>query len=311
MLQQPPSDSEGVLLPAATPPEDHRCRVGPSRCSWRSGRFSIIGLPVGIKTFHHRGAVTSLAQLFTDIHQGFWFSQKCLTASGSYNWGPFLCPGEAAVRQLQAVHRALPVPDEEHASGFPLHQRRCHYTLRAHAEVKSHRHHITHSAVLPYQEQPFKATFHPNRHRETTVTLCGGSSFGFLTRTEIALSFPITHVKGNIKPFFVPHNILLHKSWKLPDIYASISPHNILYPLSIPQKKSLIKFTEIWKHYIPFRELMCIWKLVDLHKISPKSQAFFFRRPRYAQCTLYVLFLWNRWLIYALPLSNVFNVGEP
>lgn len=69
----------------------------------------------------------------------------------SYNWGPFLCPGEAAVRQLQAVHRALPVPDEEHASGFPLLQRRCHYTLRAHAEVKFTlpSHHVTHSSPPP------------------------------------------------------------------------------------------------------------------------------------------------------------------
>lgn len=46
-----------------------------------------------------------------------------------------MCPGEAAVRQLQAVHRALPVPDEEHAAGFPLHKRRRHHALRAHAEV--------------------------------------------------------------------------------------------------------------------------------------------------------------------------------
>lgn len=67
----------------------------------------------------------------------------------SYNWGPFLCPGEAAVRQLQAVHRALPVSDEEHASGFPLHQRRCHYTLRAHAQVKSHYHRITSHHLSP------------------------------------------------------------------------------------------------------------------------------------------------------------------
>lgn len=71
----------------------------------------------------------------------------------SYNRGPFLCPGEAAVRQLQAAHRALPLSDEEHASGFPLHQRRCHYTLRAHAEVKSHRHRIaSRTSPLPAVE---------------------------------------------------------------------------------------------------------------------------------------------------------------
>uniref|UniRef100_A0A672Y9H9 BAI1 associated protein 3 n=1 Tax=Sphaeramia orbicularis TaxID=375764 RepID=A0A672Y9H9_9TELE len=31
--------------------------------------------------FHHLETVTSLAQLFTDIHEGFWLSQKCLAAS--------------------------------------------------------------------------------------------------------------------------------------------------------------------------------------------------------------------------------------
>lgn len=87
----------------------------------------------------------------------------------SYNWGPFLCPGEAAVRQLQAVHRALPVSDEEHASDFPLHQRCCHYTLRAHAEVKSHCHHIT-SPVLPYQEPQTQT------QRDFNQSVCGGST---------------------------------------------------------------------------------------------------------------------------------------
>lgn len=42
VLQQPPSEPEGVLLPAAAPPEDHRCRVGSSRCEGRPGRFDII-----------------------------------------------------------------------------------------------------------------------------------------------------------------------------------------------------------------------------------------------------------------------------
>lgn len=79
MLQQPPSDTEGVLLPAAAPPEDHRCRVGPRRCEGRPGRLSAISLSVGTKTFPYLETVTSLAQLFTDMHQGFWSSQKCLT----------------------------------------------------------------------------------------------------------------------------------------------------------------------------------------------------------------------------------------
>lgn len=83
VLQQPPSDPEGVLLPAAAPPEDYRCRVGPSRCAGRPSRFYTVAPPTGkkTKTFHHLETVTSLAQLLTDIHQGFWFSQKCLTAS--------------------------------------------------------------------------------------------------------------------------------------------------------------------------------------------------------------------------------------
>lgn len=46
VLQQPPSDPEGVLLPAAAPPEDHRCRVGPDRCEGRPGRFSAFSLSV-------------------------------------------------------------------------------------------------------------------------------------------------------------------------------------------------------------------------------------------------------------------------
>lgn len=97
--------------------------------------------------------------------------------TGSYNWRPFLCPGEAAIRQLQTVHRALPVPDEEHASGFPLHQRSCHHTLRAHAEVKSHLHRIPLStcAAMPRT----RSTLHLHQHRATTkqsVPLCGGSS---------------------------------------------------------------------------------------------------------------------------------------
>lgn len=81
VLQQPPSDPEGVLLPAAAPPEDHRCRVGPCRCEGRPGRFSAHRPLSRKKSFHHLESVTSLAQLLTDIHQGFWFSQKCLTAS--------------------------------------------------------------------------------------------------------------------------------------------------------------------------------------------------------------------------------------
>lgn len=81
VLQQPPSDPEGVLLPAAAPPEDHRCRVGPSRSEGRPGRFLHHWPPIRKKTSHHLETVTSLAQLFTDIHQGFWISQKCLTAS--------------------------------------------------------------------------------------------------------------------------------------------------------------------------------------------------------------------------------------
>lgn len=46
VLQQPPSDAEGVLLPAATPPEDHRCRVGCPHCEGRPGRFSIYALAI-------------------------------------------------------------------------------------------------------------------------------------------------------------------------------------------------------------------------------------------------------------------------
>lgn len=85
----------------------------------------------------------------------------------SYNRGPFLCPGEAAVRQLQAAHRALPVSDEEHASGFPLHQRRCHYTLRAHAEVKSHRHRIaSRTSPLPAVEPGTRSAHSPRETHE-------------------------------------------------------------------------------------------------------------------------------------------------
>ncbi|TMS14717.1 BAI1-associated protein 3 [Larimichthys crocea] len=43
VLQQPPSDTEGVLLPAAAPPEDHRCRVGPCHREGRPGRFFAMG----------------------------------------------------------------------------------------------------------------------------------------------------------------------------------------------------------------------------------------------------------------------------
>lgn len=161
VLQQPPSNPEGVLLPAAAPPEDHRCRVGPSHCERRPGRFFATGLPVG-KSLSSCGN-NHLISSALHWHSSRFLVQPKMSHSQytwSYNWGPFLCPGEAVVRQLQAVHRALPVPDEEHASDFPLHQRCCHYTLRAHAEVKSHRHHITHLPVPPYQEhaQPFTLT---------------------------------------------------------------------------------------------------------------------------------------------------------
>lgn len=74
-------------------------------------------------------------ELLADAHRGFWWSRKRLTAS--FNFPPLLCPGEAAVGQLQALHGALPVPDEEHEAGFPVRQRRRHYSLRADAEVKS------------------------------------------------------------------------------------------------------------------------------------------------------------------------------
>lgn len=47
VLQQPSSEPEAVLLPAAAPPEDHRCRVGPSHREGRPGRFYIIGFPIG------------------------------------------------------------------------------------------------------------------------------------------------------------------------------------------------------------------------------------------------------------------------
>lgn len=102
----------------------------------------------------------------------------------SYNWGPFLCPGEAAVRQLQAVHRALPVSDEEHASGFPLHQRRCHYTLRAHAEVKSHCHHITSCTRLCCHTRNTLSLSPQQTQRDFNQSVCGGSSVGLLTQTE-------------------------------------------------------------------------------------------------------------------------------
>lgn len=183
VLQQPPSDPEGVLLPAAAPPEDYRCRVGPSRCAGRPSRFYTIAPPTGKKNKNLSSSRNShLISSAPHWHSSRFLVQPKMSHSQctrSYNWGPFLCPGEAAVRQLQAVHRALPVPDEEHASGFPLHQRCCHYTLRAHAEVKAHHHHITHSPVLSYQHvQPFTPT---NTERLQRVTLCGGSSVGFLT----------------------------------------------------------------------------------------------------------------------------------
>ena len=135
--------------------------------------------------------------------------------TGSYNWGPFLCPGEAAVRQLQAVHWALPVPDEEHASDFPLHQRRCHYTLRAHAEVKSHHHCIKHSAVLSYQihAQPFTPTY-TERLQPVSHTLWRLQCWviarvisQYITAV-ISWSFLITHVKGNIEHLFLTSHYL-------------------------------------------------------------------------------------------------------
>lgn len=127
--------------------------------------------------------------------------------TGSYNWGPFLCPGEAAVRQLQAVHRALPVPDEEHASGFPVHQRRCHHTLRAHVEVKSHHHRITHLAPAPI--------FTPNKHRETTtgqsrsveVTLLGSSQQEYYSSNILIISHCSTKKKIHEHLFLAAHAI--------------------------------------------------------------------------------------------------------
>lgn len=145
MLQRPPPDAEGVLLPAAAPPEDHWCRVGPCRREGRPGRFSTINLLSGGENLSSSGN-SHLVSSARHWHSSRFLVQPKMSHSQhtwSYNWGPFLCPGEAAVRQLQAVHRTLPLSDEEHASGFPLHQRCCHYALRAHAEVKSHCHHIT------------------------------------------------------------------------------------------------------------------------------------------------------------------------
>lgn len=80
VLQQPPSEPAAVLLPAAAPPEDHRCRVGSSSCAGRPGRSDVIASRWEEKPVISGGTVTSLAQLLTGIHQGFWFSQKCLTA---------------------------------------------------------------------------------------------------------------------------------------------------------------------------------------------------------------------------------------
>lgn len=113
----------------------------------------------------------------------------------SYNRGPFLCPGEAAVRQLQAAHRALPVSDEEHASGFPLHQRRCHYTLRAHAEVKSHRHRIaSRTSPLPAVEPGTRSAHSPQETHEHFSGLVFGQDVGGVgVRTRISLSLLITH----------------------------------------------------------------------------------------------------------------------
>lgn len=135
----------------------------------------------------------------------------------SYNWGPFLCPGEAAVRQLQAVHRALPVSDEEHASGFPLHQRCCHYTLRAHAEVKSHCHHITSRTRLccharhtlnlsPQQTQ---------RDFSQSVILCGGSSVGSLLEQKSLNHCSLLTAKNVFKTFVPDHNLCCIEPEKL------------------------------------------------------------------------------------------------
>lgn len=74
-------------------------------------------------------------------------SKKPVGVLLSSNFLPF-CPGAAAVRQLQALHGALPVPDEEHAAGLPVRQRRRHYTLRAHAEVKPRRRRTFQSSVI-------------------------------------------------------------------------------------------------------------------------------------------------------------------
>lgn len=59
-----------------------------------------------------------------------------LRPPASFSFPPFLCAGAASVGQLPALHGALPVPDEEHAAGFPVRQHRRHCALRAHAEVK-------------------------------------------------------------------------------------------------------------------------------------------------------------------------------
>lgn len=127
----------------------------------------------------------------THKKENFFLTKNNKRCTGSYNCGPFLCPGEAAVRQLQAAHRALPVSDEEHASGFPLHQRRRHYTLRAHAEVKSHRHwhHVTHG--------------HPGPPRETRKHV-GGLLFLYLPHCSLLI--PSTnHFSPLIPPIFLPH----------------------------------------------------------------------------------------------------------
>lgn len=182
MLQQPPSDPAGVLLPAAAPPADHWCRVGPHRCEGRSGRFLPHRPPsVGFKKNKPLSSCGKSHLISSAFH---WHSSRFLVQpkmshsqrSWSYNRGPFLCPGEAAVRQLQAVHRALPVSDEEYASGFPLHQRRCHYTLRAHAEVKSHCHRIaSHTHLIS--------------RRFNGQSVCGGSWHRFFIITHCSFQY--------------------------------------------------------------------------------------------------------------------------
>lgn len=146
----------------------------------------------------------------------------------SYNRGPFLCPGEAAVRQLQAAHRALPVSDEEHASGFPLHQRRCHYTLRAHAEVKSHRHRIaSRTSPLPAVEPGTRSAHSPRETHEHFSGLVFGQDGGPDTNISVIFHYSFQVLTICSKPqFFFKSEIGSHLTYF--DLEQHVLPHVLL-----------------------------------------------------------------------------------